>query len=96
MDYSRSCHLVNIKLSKFTYIKKKTAGQLIKEARIKAGLSQRELADMLGYKTVQYISDWERDKFRVPIDKIKSLAIKIGLKPNVLLTSCYPEIKEIL
>ena len=76
-------------------MKKKTAGQLIKEARIKAGLSQRELADKLGYKTVQYISDWERDKFRVPLDKIELLAKFIKSKPKDLLFKCYPEIKDI-
>ena len=74
---------------------KKTAGQIIREAREKAGLSQSQLAEALGYKTKQYISDWERDKFRVPLDKMNLLAKLINSKPKDLLFKCYPEIKDI-
>lgn len=68
----------------------KTLGQLFKQIRIDAGATQSELAKMLGYKTSQYISNYERglcnpapevtmmfmDVFDVPKRQIKSMMLK--------------------
>jgi transcriptional regulator with XRE-family HTH domain len=44
----------------------------IKKSRIKAKLSQREVAEYLGYKTPQYISNIERGLCFLPSEKIKA------------------------
>ena len=35
-------------------------GVLLAKSRMDAGLSQKEVADHLGYSTAQVVSDWER------------------------------------
>jgi DNA-binding transcriptional regulator YiaG len=40
----------------------KSLGELIKEKRLAKGLSQKEVAERLGYASAQYVSDWERDR----------------------------------
>lgn len=41
---------------------KKTCAQLIREARLRAGLTQKELAAKLGLKSYQSITQWENGK----------------------------------
>ena len=38
----------------------KELGVFLKKARVKAGLTQREVGELLELKTSQYISNWER------------------------------------
>lgn len=45
----------------------------LKEKRIAAGLSQRDVADKLGYSTPQFISNWERGVSHPPISALKKL-----------------------
>lgn len=42
-------------------------GKFLKRARVKAKLSQGDVRDLLGYKTPQIISDWERGVCGPPI-----------------------------
>lgn len=58
--------------------------------RKKVGLSQRELADALGYTTPQFISNWERGVSFPPINKIKKTADLLKINPDDL----YLVIKE--
>ena len=53
-------------------------GELIKEARKKAGLSQKALADMLGISQ-QNIAQWESGKRNPKIDSLLKIAVAIGL-----------------
>lgn len=41
-----------------------------KSLREKAGLTQREVSDALGYSTPQFISNVERGRCRFPIEKL--------------------------
>lgn len=45
----------------------------LKTKRIAAGLSQRDVADKLGYSTPQFISNWERGVSHPPITALKKL-----------------------
>lgn len=49
-------------------------GKVLKQMRETAGLSQREVADSLGYTTPQLISNNERNISHPPINSIKTLA----------------------
>ena len=54
-----------------------TTGQRIKEARKKAGLSQKELAEKLGISYVG-ISQWENDKRKPKQDSLQRIAEAVG------------------
>lgn len=45
----------------------------LKQKRVAAGLSQRDVADKLGYTTPQFISNWERGVSQPPINALKRL-----------------------
>ena len=48
-------------------------GQYLAERRIAAGLTQREVADTLGYTSPQFISNFERGIATPPLPKLKVL-----------------------
>lgn len=43
-----------------------TTGQFLRNARVKAGLSQSDVAVKLKFQTSQFVSNWERDICMVP------------------------------
>lgn len=47
--------------------------EFLKNKRLNAGLSQRDVADKLGYSTPQFISNWERGVSHPPISALKKL-----------------------
>lgn len=51
-----------------------TCGEFLAHWRKVRGLSQKEVADLLGYKTGQFVSNWERNKSQPPIPVLKDLA----------------------
>jgi transcriptional regulator with XRE-family HTH domain len=53
--------------------KSKTLSQFLKQAREKADLSQRQVADELGYQSAQFISNWERGISSPPMKTLKRL-----------------------
>lgn len=48
--------------------------EVLKEKRIKAGLSQGDVAKAMGYTSPQFISNWELSKSNPPATSIKKLA----------------------
>lgn len=46
----------------------------LKEARVKSGLTQNKVAEILGYTTPQFISNWERGVSHPPTDLLKRIA----------------------
>lgn len=46
----------------------------LKDAREKSGLTQKQVADYLGYSTAQFISSWERAEREPPLNVIWRLA----------------------
>lgn len=52
---------------------KNVLADFLKTKRMSAGLSQREVADKLGYSTPQFISNWERGVSHPPISALKKL-----------------------
>lgn len=53
--------------------KSKTLAEFLKQAREKAELSQRQVADELGYQSAQFISNWERGISSPPMKTLKRL-----------------------
>jgi len=63
-------------------------GDRLKELRIQKGVTQKQIADKLGYQTNSYVSDIENNKFIPPDDKLKEWARIIGVS--------WEEIKELM
>jgi transcriptional regulator with XRE-family HTH domain len=53
--------------------KSKTLAQFLRQARERAHLSQRQVADELGYQSPQFISNWERGLSSPPVKTLKHL-----------------------
>ncbi len=51
-----------------------TVASFLKDARIQAGLTQKEVAEHLGYSTAQFVSSWERAEREPPMNVIWKLA----------------------
>lgn len=49
-------------------------GKCLKEFRNNAGLSQKEVGEMLGYTNPQFVSNWERGISTPPVDVLKKLS----------------------
>lgn len=49
-------------------------GQYLRDARMKAGLTQKDVAAALGYQSVQFVSDWERGVRTPPGQALRKLA----------------------
>lgn len=58
----------------FIGVAMKSFSEFLKVARTSSGLSQRDVADRLGYKTPQFISNWERGLSYPPTEAIKTLS----------------------
>lgn len=58
--------------------------QLLKEARLKADLSQKDVSDQLGYTSPQFVSNWERGVSRPPLEICKELCKILQLPKSVL------------
>jgi transcriptional regulator with XRE-family HTH domain len=43
-------------------------GSLIRQYRVSAGLTQADLAGQLGYRSAQFVSNWERGVSSPPMD----------------------------
>ena len=62
----------------------RTLGLLIKTKRMEQGLSQGDVAKLLGYSSPQYISDWERGESAVPMKKLIELARHLNIDQDQL------------
>lgn len=65
------------------YNMKTTTGQLIKRARLNAGLTQRKLAEKLGI-SAQGVAQWENDLRNPKAETIQRIAEAIGCSPRDL------------
>lgn len=79
---------------------RKQAGQWLKELRARAGLSQIELAAMLGFKYYTFISQVENGFGRVPTESLEAWARALGAEPSAfareLLSYYDPELYRLL
>lgn len=70
-------------------------GTYLQELREKAGLSQKTIADKLGYTTPQFISNWERGISTPPPNAIRKLAKLINIDSEKLFeTILHSEVED--
>ena len=79
---------------------RKQAGTWLKELRARAGLSQIELAERLGFKYYTFISQVENGFGRVPTESLEGWARALGVDPSSfareLLSYYEPELHRLL
>jgi len=79
---------------------RKQAGAWLKELRAEAGLSQIQLADVLGFKYYTFISQVENGFGRVPVESMEAWAKALGADPSQfakqLLSFYEPELFRLL
>ena len=79
---------------------RKQAGAWLKELRNKAGLSQMQLAELLGYKYYTFISQVENGFGRLPTDGMEEWAKALGVNPShfakKLISFYEPELYRLL
>ncbi len=79
---------------------RKQAGTWLKEMRGRAGLSQIELARILGFKYYTFISQVENGFGRVPTGSLEPWARALGVEPSAfgreLLSYYDPELHRLL
>jgi transcriptional regulator with XRE-family HTH domain len=66
----------------------------LKKARAKAGLSQREVSNALGYSTAQFISNWERGVSTPPVSGIHRIARVYGIAAQELFEHLLAQVLE--
>jgi len=79
---------------------RKQAGTWLKELRGRAGLSQIQLADVLGFKYYTFISQVENGFGRVPVESMEAWAKALDANPSDfakrLLSFYEPELYRLL
>ena len=79
---------------------RKKAGTWLKDLRTRAGLSQIELAERLGFKYYTFISQVENGFGRVPTESLEGWARALGVDPSSfareLLSYYEPELHRLL
>jgi DNA-binding XRE family transcriptional regulator len=79
---------------------RKKAGTWLKDLRARAGLSQIELAERLGFKYYTFISQVENGFGRVPTESLEEWARALGVDPSSfareLLSYYEPELHRLL
>ena len=79
---------------------RKQAGAWLKELRGQAGLSQIQLADVLGFKYYTFISQVENGFGRVPVESMEAWAKALNADPSSfakrLLSFYEPELYRLL
>ena len=70
-------------------LRKSTIGILLRNARIKSGLTQMEIAKKLGYSSSQFVSNWERGEALPPMDHFPRIANLLSINVKDLIESIH-------
>lgn len=71
-------------------------GAYLKDARIKSGLSQNDVAKKLGYTSPQFISNFERGLSSPPLKNLKTLVELYDLSQDDLVSVIFQEQERVL
>jgi transcriptional regulator with XRE-family HTH domain len=71
--------------------------QFLKDKRVVAGHSQKDIAEQLGYSTSQFISNWERGISQPPLHTLRKIALLYKINAdemfNVLLKTTIAQVE---
>jgi transcriptional regulator with XRE-family HTH domain len=77
-------------------LRRSSVGNFLKQSRETAELSQFEVAKKLGYKSSQFISNWERGLSSPPAEILPRLVKLYSINPNDLLAVIQSYQEELL
>lgn len=69
-------------------------GHYLQNLRLKANLSQGDVAHKLGYSTAQFVSNWERGVSKPPVSSLKQLAKLYGQSPDAFFNHYLESIQK--
>jgi transcriptional regulator with XRE-family HTH domain len=74
-------------------LRRRIVGKFLRERRVKAGLTQMDVATSLSYTTAQFISNWERGISMPPLETLPKISglLKIPPKEIIAVISQYQE-----
>lgn len=72
-------------MDRLNRIRMRLIGKLLRRARLKADLTQKQVSEELGYSTAQFISNWERGISLPPNDALPILAKLYRLSPQQII-----------
>lgn len=72
----------------------KKIGLIFKEARLKAGLAQKEVSSAMGWDTPQYVSNWERGIANPPLTRIRELCDLLGISKSKIKSAYKQEFEQ--
>ncbi len=75
--------------------KKRTFGTILRQARVRRGQTQRQLAGQLGVKA-SYIAYLESEQRRPSIELLRKLVGALGLNGREMLFLAYPDAKILI
>lgn len=70
--------------------------EFFREARLRAGLTQWDVAQALGYSSAQYVSNWERGKCGVPLAALADLIRLYRLKRSEVMRLILENERQLL
>jgi len=76
------------------FVNKKNLGSFISQKRHEAGVTQAHLARKLGYKTPQYVSNWERGSSVPPLRKMLLLSHSLKIPAKDLISAIVTATEE--
>lgn len=65
-------------------MKQVSLAKFLKDKRESVGLSQKQVADKLGYTTPQFVSNWERGVSSPPLKTLKKIGELYHVSPDEL------------
>lgn len=71
-------------------------GLFLKQARLKAGLTQGDVSKSLGYTSPQFISNIERGLSVIPLKTLAILVHQYKINPDVMIKTILESQKKIL
>jgi transcriptional regulator with XRE-family HTH domain len=69
-------------------------GTLLREQRIKRGLTQADLAESLGNVHPQFVSNWERGLCAPPSERLREIISHLQLTPKKVIDTMMTDAKE--
>lgn len=75
---------------------KEMFGRYLKKHRVAAGMSQQELRAALGYKTPQYVSNWERGVCGPPFEQLGEICHLLKIDRTELFEMLMKDTREYL
>lgn len=77
-------------------IRRRYVGKYLREKRLKAGLTQWDVAHHLHYSTAQFVSNWERGVSLPPLEALPKLASLFGVSGRELIETMHQYQEQML